>query len=89
MAELFRGRVLQFPLSAGCDAACRKVIEGILDALDGVTYVIDDTDNTITAYAEGGHESEIEIVRALVASGMFPFDARGSAFANGVDRHVC
>lgn len=89
MAELFRGRVLQFPLPDGCDATCRKAVEGILDTIAGVTYVVDETKNTITAYAEGGHESELQIVHALLASGIFPIDAHGPASVNGVDRHVC
>lgn len=69
-AELFEGNVLRVTLSGR--AGNLPVLEQLLGEAPGVSGYTIDASNTLTAYLTP--RGELEVVRAIIASGMYPLE---------------
>jgi len=77
MAEKYHGRVVRVSLAGGSCPSSERMLAHLLDRADGVVaYFIDAEDRMLTAYLDESHAQDDVLVRALVASGMYPGRAR-------------
>lgn len=73
MAEKYYGRVVRVCLAGGSSPASGRVLAHLLDRADGVhAYFIDADHKMLTAYLDESHDDDEVLVRALMASGMYP-----------------
>lgn len=70
-AELFNGDVLKVTLRGRSDG--RELLERLLGEAEGVAGHAIDEDGNLTAWIEPGI-GELEVVRALLAAGMYPLE---------------
>lgn len=73
MGQLYTGRVIRMPLGS---LACRSkapLLEATLSSIVGVSaFFINCEEGVLTAYVDDITANEASLVRALVASGMYP-----------------
>lgn len=90
MAEHYRGRVMRLELSGASCQSKERMLGALLDEVDGVTAYYYDTDTcTLTAYVDHFVLDEDDLLRAVIASGLFPVTSRVVSEASEGDTHAC
>lgn len=92
MAERYRGTVLRVELGGDMSAEDVRILDRLLDTMDGVvSHAIDVDNNTLTAYLDEDEafEAENALVSAIIHSGMYPmgFSEMGFIYKDG--RNAC
>lgn len=73
MAEKYIGRVVRVSLAGGSGPGSERMLAHLLDQANGVVaYFIDAEERVLTAYLDESHSDDEVLVRALMASGMYP-----------------
>lgn len=76
MGQLYRGRVVRIAIGGAASAHKERLLDHLLTEMDGVTaHFIDLDAGTVTAYFDNLLTEEEDIMRALVASGLYPVRA--------------
>jgi len=90
MAERFEGRVVRYTLGGSSCRSSDRLLSHLLDQTLGVTaHAIDAETRTLVAYVDDAHAEDAHIVRALVASGMYPVEARDLGVTEEGRTDVC
>jgi hypothetical protein len=90
MAELHHGRVMRIELGGAGSDAKERLLDHMLSEMDGITaHHIDPVSRTLTAYVDHTLADEDDIIRALIASGMFPVKTREVGHHEEDDTRVC
>ena len=90
MAELYAGRVVRMPLGGTTFRSKERLLESALSSLEGVSaFFIDCDEGILTAYVDDINADEDDIVRALVASGMYPMRGSNPNSRNEGGSSVC
>ena len=88
MATSYDGSIARIPFSASSCPSKKRLLAHLLERTDGViSFHIDSDERVLTAYLEPGVAEEGDLVRALVASGMFPVAIPGTPL--GGDSNAC
>jgi len=89
VAELYKGRVINMTFGGG-DVSDVKVFERLLEGVDGISgFAVDLSTNTLVAFADEPDSAKDDIVRALLASGMYPVTSTENASVDGRGRLAC
>lgn len=89
MAELYKGRVIRMTFGGGT-AEDVRVLERLLCNVQVISGFAVDLDTcTVLAFADEPVEAEGELVRALIASGMYPVVSNDAVGVDGQGRMAC
>lgn len=88
MATSYDGRIARIAFAASPCPSNKRLLAHLLERTDGViSFHIDSDERVLTAYLEPGVAEDGDLVRALVASGMFPAAVSGAPL--GGDPNAC
>lgn len=89
MAELYSGRVIYMAFG-GASAGDIRMLEALLDGIEGITgFAIDTEQSRVVVFADERSDTESDIARAMLASGMYPVVSGGAVGVDGQGRMAC
>ena len=90
MAERYKGRVLRVSLGGSDNAENEALLRRLLTDIDGLTgFTIDAAPRVLTAWIDAEAPAEDAILKALLASGMFPRMVNDTGTAQGGASNAC
>lgn len=88
MAEQYKGRVIRMTFGGG-DVDDIRVFERLLASIDRIGgFVVDAGACELVAFADDSSDAENDIIRAMLASGMYPI-ASNASDTDGHGRLAC
>jgi len=90
MGQLYKGRVIRMPLGSMACEAKAPLLEAALSSIVGVSaFFINCEEGVLTAYVDDIGADETSLVRALVASGMYPMEDFNWSVRSEGDSRAC
>lgn len=90
MAQRDNGRVIHLHLGGTASPSSQRLLVHLLDRTEGVVgYTLDPDHMTLTAYLDATHVDDRALVKALVASGMFPHSSQELGGNDKDNVHAC
>lgn len=90
MSDYNQGRVIRLFLGGTLDTTSERMLSRVLSEMSGVDgFSIDPEKRVLTAYVEPEVATEIDVMRAIVASGMYAHGSAGLAVPGGGEIGAC
>lgn len=90
MNQYNQGRVIRMSFGGVVDPSSERMLSRVLAEMDGVeAFTIDTTERVLTAFVESDVADELDLVKALVASGMIAQGLVGPTLASGGELGAC
>lgn len=90
MNDYNHGRVIRMSFGGAMDPASERMLERVLTEMDGIDgFCVDPVERVLTAYVAPDTATELDLVRALLASGVYAEGLVGPALPGGGEIGAC